>query len=64
MQAKDLTNLSATELKQKLGETRDELFRLRFRHATSQLENTASIPQVRKNIARILTVMQEKERGA
>ena len=42
-------------------EQRQELFNLRFQHTTAQLEKTSSIPAARKNIARILTVLKEKE---
>ena len=49
------------ELKAKLAEQRQELFNLRFQHTTAQLEKTSSIPAARKNIARILTVLKEKE---
>nr|WP_235894060.1 50S ribosomal protein L29 [Oceanidesulfovibrio indonesiensis] len=51
-------------MNQKLASFREELFNLRFQHATAQLENTARIPLVKKNIARILTVLSEKQRGA
>ena len=56
MKAKELK-----ELKAKLAEQRQELFNLRFQHTTAQLEKTSSIPAARKNIARILTVLKEKE---
>ena len=60
MKAKELKELGVEELKAKLAEQRQELFNLRFQHATAQLEKT-SIPAARKNIARILTVLKEKE---
>ncbi|NJB69488.1 large subunit ribosomal protein L29 [Desulfobaculum xiamenense] len=64
MTAKELRELSVSELNEKLGEFRQELFNLRFQHATAQLENTQRIPEVKKIIARILTILCEKETGA
>ena len=64
MKASELRKLSVAELKDKLSETREELFRARFKHATAQLENTASLPGSKRTIARILTVIKEKERMA
>jgi large subunit ribosomal protein L29 len=64
MNAKELRELSAAELNEKLGEFRQELFNLRFQHATAQLENTQRLPEVKKTIARILTILREKEVGA
>ena len=51
---------SAAELKEELVSAKKELFNLRFQNATSQLDNTARIKEVRKNIARIQTVMNGK----
>lgn len=59
MKMKDLKGLSQAELEAKLTEQRQELFNLRFQHATAQLEKTSSIPATKKNIARILTAMAE-----
>lgn len=59
MNMKELRALSAQDLQTKLTEARQELFNLRFQHATAQLEKTASIPATKKNIARILTAMAE-----
>ena len=56
----DLRTKSATELTQELVAAKKELFNLRFQNATNQLENTARIKEVRKNIARIQTVITEK----
>ena len=61
MKAKELKELGVEELKAKLAEQRQELFNLRFQHTTAQLEKTSSFPAARKNIARILTVLKEKE---
>ena len=54
---KDLREKSATELSQELVAAKKELFNLRFQNATNQLDNTARIKEVRKNIARIQTVI-------
>jgi len=56
----DLRELGEKELREKLTTSRQELFNLRFQHATAQLEKTASIPATKKDIAHILTVMVEK----
>ena len=63
MDAKELRDLSADELTKKLGEFSEELFKLRFQHATSQLEQTHRIPEVRKTIARTKTIMLQKQAG-
>ncbi len=59
MTIKELRALDQAALQAKLVEARQELFNLRFQHATAQLEKTASIPAAKKYIARILTVMAE-----
>ena len=59
---KELAGKSAEELKNELVSAKKELFNLRFQNATNQLDNTARITEVRKNIARIKTVMTQKER--
>ena len=56
----DLKAKSAAELAQDLVAAKKELFNLRFQNATNQLDNTARIKEVRKNIARIQTVISEK----
>lgn len=56
----DLRELSEKDLNEKLTTSRQELFNLRFQHATAQLEKTATIPATKKDIARILTVLVEK----
>ena len=56
----DLKAKSASELNTELVAAKKELFNLRFQNATNQLDNTARIKEVRKNIARIQTVMAEK----
>jgi len=55
---------SAAELKEELVAAKKELFNLRFQNATNQLDNTSRIKEVRKNIARIQTVITEKSRLA
>ena len=61
---KDLNTKSVDELTQALVEAKKELFNLRFQNATNQLENTSRIKEVRKNIARIQTVITEKANDA
>ena len=56
----DLKNKSAAELSEELVAAKKELFNLRFQNATNQLDNTGRIKEVRKNIARIQTVITEK----
>ena len=56
----DLKTKSAAELAESLVEAKKELFNLTFQNATNQLDNTARIKEVRKNIARIQTVITEK----
>ena len=61
MQAKELRNLSSEELMNKLNDFKSELFSLRFQLATGQLENTARIKFVKKDIARVKTVLVERK---
>ncbi|MBE5970491.1 MAG: 50S ribosomal protein L29 [Lachnospiraceae bacterium] len=56
----DLRSKSATELNDELVAAKKELFNLRFQNATNQLDNTGRIKEVRKNIARIQTIIVEK----
>ena len=60
----DLKAKSAAELAQELVAAKKELFNLRFQNATNQLDNTARIKEVRKNIARIQTVITMKKKEA
>jgi large subunit ribosomal protein L29 len=60
MKGKELRELSEDELIQKEKDMVEELFNLRFQHATGQLENIMRIPKVRKGIARIKTILSEK----
>ena len=59
----ELKNKSVEELQKDLVTAKKELFSLRFQNATNQLDNTARIKEVRKNIARINTVITEKSRA-
>ena len=59
----DLKTKSAAELNEELVAAKKELFNLRFQNATNQLDNTSRIKEVRKNIARIQTVITETQRG-
>ena len=56
----ELRDLSENELRQKQQELREKLFYLKIQHATGQLENTQQIPQVKKDIARVLTILRER----
>ena len=60
----DLKNKSDAELAQDLVSAKKELFNLRFQNATNQLDNTARIKEVRRNIARINTVIAQKAKEA
>ncbi len=61
MKAKDLRDLTNDELGRRLAETRQELFNLRFQAATGALENTARLALAKREIARILTVQNERQ---
>ena len=60
LSAAELRQLSGEELRNKVRELKEELFGLRFQSATGQLENTARPREVRKDIARVYTVLQER----
>ena len=60
---KDLKGKSVAELNEELVAAKKELFNLRFQNATNQLENTSRIKEVRKNIARIQTVITEASKA-
>jgi len=61
MKIKDIRDLSSDELKQKNSELAEEFFNLRMRHTSGQLESPALLGHVRKDIARVKTVLAEKE---
>ncbi len=63
VKAKELRDLSNEQLETKLAEFKEELFNLRFQLATGQLENPMRVRAVRKDIARVKTVMQERVRN-
>ena len=60
MKAQDIRELTAEELNAKLKELKGELFNLRFQHAINQLDNPHKIADVKKDIARVMTVLSEK----
>ena len=61
MKAKELHELTVDELNTKLKELKEELFNLRFRHAIGQLENPAALKNCKKDIAKVKTILREKE---
>lgn len=61
MKAAELRELSAEELAQKLAELKQELFNLKFQNATGQLENPMRMRETKKDIARVLTVLNEHQ---
>ena len=61
MKAKELKNLSTEELAKKLDELKKDLFMLRMQHATNQLDNPMRLNAVKKDIARIKTIIREKQ---
>ena len=56
----DLRKMNADELNAKLKELKEELFTLRFQHAINQLDNPQKMVEVKKNIARVMTILSEK----
>lgn len=64
MKVKELKELSDAELKEKLSSFKEELFNLRFQLATRQLDNPMRIREVKKSIARVKTVLRERELAA
>ena len=63
IKAKDLRLLSEGELSEKERELSEELFNLRFQQATGQLENVMRVPQVKRDVARVKTILREKGLG-
>lgn len=61
MKTVDLRDLTASELQEKLAESKEEIFNLRFQLATNQLDNTARLKSVRRQVARIATIIREQE---
>ena len=64
MKAADLRKLNDTELADRVRDARDQLFKLRIKHATQQLENTASLRRAKKDLARALTLAAERKEKA
>ena len=60
MNAKEIRQMTVAELNAKLKELKSELFNLRFQHAVNQLENPHKIADVKKDIARVMTILREK----
>ena len=63
MKIQEIRELSAQELEDKVKNLKQELFNLRFQNATNQLDNPSRIVSVKKDIARVKTVLKEKEIG-
>ncbi len=61
MKAGEIRELSSDEIRQRLGDLMQELFNLRFQHATDQLENPVRIGRVKQDIARMKTILRERE---
>ena len=64
MKVKEVRELSAQELNNKLGDLKKDLFNLRLQHAINQLDNPQKIVEVKRDIARVKTVLREKELAA
>ncbi|MFD1067354.1 50S ribosomal protein L29 [Oceanobacillus locisalsi] len=64
MKANEIRDLTTAEIEKNVKTLKEELFNLRFQLATGQLENTARIREVRKSIARLKTVVRERELSA
>ena len=60
MKAKELREMTEVELNKKLADLKQELFNLRFQHAINQLDNPVRIDTVKKDIARVMTILAEK----
>ena len=63
MKANEIRKMSAAELENKLGDLKKDLFQLRLQHATNQLENPIRIAEVKKDIARVKTIIREQQLG-
>ena len=61
MKASDVRKMSAAELETKLGELKKDLFQLRLQNATNQMDNPVKIAQVKRDIARVKTIIRENE---
>ena len=61
MKASDVRELSVEEIQSKMADAQEELFRLRFRSATQQIENPSLIKNLRRDVARMRTILRERE---
>ena len=61
MKANDIRNLSTEEINKKIAESKEELFNLRMKQATGSLENPGRIKELRKTVARLKTILRERE---
>ena len=61
MELKKMRNMTEVELNTELSKMKKELFNLRFQHATGQLENPVQMRELKRNIARVKTIIREKE---
>ena len=64
MKAKEYREKTSDELLKELVELKDQLFKLRFQHATKQLENTSQLSQTKRDLARVQTIIREREIAA
>ena len=64
MKVEEIRKMTDEELSSELASLKEELFKLRFQHATNQLDNPAQIAQVKRDIARIMTIQREKQLAA
>ena len=64
MKASEIKELSQEELERKGSDLKEELFNLRFQHATGQLENTAKLKTIKRDIARVQTILKETKTSA
>jgi large subunit ribosomal protein L29 len=63
MKAREFRDLTEEELKSKEEEVKDQLFKLKFQHTLGQLENTMKLKNLKRDIARIKTILREKSEG-
>jgi large subunit ribosomal protein L29 len=64
MKVEEIRKMSDEELSSELASLKEELFKLRFQLATNQLDNTSQIAQVKRDIARVMTIQREKQLAA
>ena len=64
MRAEEIRNLSETEITRRLDEAHQELFNLRFQYSTGQMKNTSRLSEVKHEIARLRTILRERELAA